>query len=360
MFDQAIVTKLSKETQDSVVVTLSPNGSALNKYHYKQGQNLTLIKELNGAEVRRCYSICSSVADAELRVGIKKIEGGVFSSWANDELKVGDTIDILPPAGHFFAELNANKQGRYIGIAAGSGITPILSILKTTLETEPRSDFTLIYGNKRIDSIMFLEDIEALKNKYPERFRVFNVLSQEMQNAELLNGRIDAKKIDHFFSSLINADNIDDVFLCGPFEMVTAAQKTLLEHGVKDANIHTELFGTPEDLRAIESSKRTKELSSEELAHSSELTVIIDGKASKLRLHRGGDNILDAALKVRSDLPFACKGGVCATCKAKVIEGEVEMDVNYSLSQEEVDQGFVLSCQAHPVSDKVIIDYDQK
>ena len=360
MFDQAVVSKLERETQDSIVVTLKPSTEVADKYEYKQGQNLTLIKEFDGAEIRRSYSICSSVKDAELRVGIKKIEGGLFSTWANEELRAGDQINLLPPAGHFYVDLEKNRQANYLGIAAGSGITPILSILKTTLETETESYFTLIYGNKRVDSIMFLEDIEALKNRYPERFRVFNVLSQEIQNAELLNGRIDANKVEQFLSSLINADNLSDAFLCGPFEMVMSAQKCLLEHGLKQANIHTELFGTPEDLKAIEQSQRSKKLSAEELAHTSEVTIVIDGKGSKLQLARGGDYILDAALKVRGDLPFACKGGVCATCKAKLIEGEVEMDVNYSLSQEEIDQGFVLSCQSHPISDKVVIDFDQK
>ena len=360
MFDQAVVTKLNRETNDSVTVILSLSHSVADKYDYKQGQNLTLIREFDGTEVRRSYSICASVNDAELRVGIKKIPDGLFSSWANEELKVGDVVNLLPPAGHFFTELDANRQGNYLGVAAGSGITPVLSILKTTLETEPHSYFTLLYGNKRIDSIMFLEDIEALKNKYPERFRVFNILSQEIQNAELLNGRIDATKMDSFLNTLINAENLDEAFLCGPFEMVMSVQQTLLEHGMQQANVHTELFGTPSDLKAIESAQNERVLSKEELAHTSEVTVVIDGKGSKLHLKRGGDSILDAALKIRSDLPFACKGGVCATCKAKIIEGQVEMDVNYSLSPQEIEQGFVLSCQSHPISDKVIIDFDQK
>lgn len=360
MFDKAIVKRIKRETQDSVIVSLSLQGDNANKYKYQQGQNLTFIRKFDSEELRRSYSICSSVNDAELRVGIKKIAGGRFSTWANTELKEGDEINLLPPAGHFNVELEPNSARNYVGVAAGSGITPILSILKTTLETEPNSDFTLIYGNKSTDTIMFLEEIEGLKNKYQERFRVFNVLSQEIQNAELLNGRINADKIQQFLKTLISAKEIDHVFLCGPFEMVTSAQDVFVSAGIKKTNVHTELFGTPDDLKAISAQHRAPKLSKEEASHLSQLTVVIDGKGTKLTLARGGSSILDAALEVRKDLPFACKGGVCATCKAKIVEGEVTMDLNYSLSDEEVAQGFVLTCQAHPISDKVIIDFDQK
>ena len=359
MFDKAIVKNIKRETEDSVVVSLSLADDTAHKYKYKQGQNLTFIREFDKEELRRSYSICSSVNDAELRVGIKQIVGGRFSTWANTELQVGDELSLLPPAGHFYTDLDAATKRGYVGIAAGSGITPILSILKTTLETELESSFTLIYGNKSTDTIMFLEEIEDLKNRYRERFQVFNVLSQEVQNAELLNGRIDGEKIQQFLENLVPAQQVDHVFLCGPFDMVMSAQDAFLKAGISKSNIHTELFGTPEDLAAIASQQAPK-LSEEEAQHVSQLTVMIDGKGTKLRLARGGDSILDAALKIRKDLPFACKGGVCATCKAKVIEGDVSMDLNYSLSDEEVAQGFVLTCQSHPVSDTVVIDYDQK
>jgi len=359
MFDQATVKNLIRDTPDSVIVSLSVSPKQQAEYQYKQGQNLTLIHDFDGEELRRSYSICSSVNDAELRVGIKKVEGGRFSTWANSELNIGDTIKLLPPTGHFYVDLNPNQQCHYVGVAAGSGITPILSILKTTLETEDESSFTLIYGNKSTGSIMFLEDIEGLKNRYPERLQIFNVLSQEEQNAEILNGRIDGERIAHFLESLIPADSVDHVFLCGPFEMVMSARETFIQAGLNEADIHTELFGTPEDLKAIASRQTKSELSEKELKRTSRITVMIDGKSTKFNLARGGDSILEAALNVRKDLPFACKGGVCATCKAKIIAGEVEMDLNYSLSDEEVAQGFILSCQAHPVSDKVVIDYDQ-
>jgi len=360
MFDKAIIKDVKRETQDSVVVSLSLPKDKEQEYQYKQGQNLTFIRDFENQELRRSYSICSSVNDAELRVGIKQVEGGRFSTWANTELKIGDELTLLPPAGHFYTELDSTQRQSYVGIAAGSGITPILSILKTTLETEPMSSFTLIYGNQSTDTIMFLEEIEDIKNLYHERFQVFNVLSREMQNAELLNGRINGEKIERFLETLLPADNVDHVFLCGPFEMVMSAKEAFIKAGVKKSNVHTELFGTPDDLAAIAAKKHTLSLSEEEAKHTSELTIMIDGKGTRLKLARGGESVLDAALKIRKDLPFACKGGVCATCKAKVVEGEVSMDLNYSLSDEEVEQGFVLTCQAHPVSDKVVIDFDQK
>lgn len=360
MFAQAIVKNIIQETEDSVVVSLNVPADRNDDFVYKQGQNLTFIRDFNGEELRRSYSICSSVDDNELRVGIKKVEGGVFSTWANQELTIGDNINVLPPTGHFYVELETNKKSNYIGVAAGSGITPILSILKTTLETEANSSFTLIYGNKSTDSIMFLEEIEGLKNKYRDRLAVFNVLSREIQNSELLNGRIDGSKISQFLQTLIPAEQIDDVFLCGPFEMVTSAQQAFVAAGVAKQHVHSELFGTPEDLQAIANAQAKDSLTEEERSHLSDLIVIIDGKGSKLELSRGGESILEAALKVRKDLPFACKAGVCATCKAKVIKGETEMVLNYSLSEEEIEQGFILTCQAHPISDNVTVDFDEK
>ena len=359
MYDTATVKSVKRETKDSVVVSLSLPEEKKNAYSYKQGQNLTFIKTLDDEELRRSYSICSSVNDDELRVGIKKVEGGRFSTWANTELKAGDELTLLPPSGSFFTKLSAKQQRNYVGVAAGSGITPILSILKTTLESEPLSSFTLIYGNQSTETIMFLEEIADLKNQYTDRFRVFNILSREVQAADLLNGRINEEKIKLFLESNILVQNIDHVFLCGPYSMVTDARKAFVDSGVTESNVHTELFGTPDDLMNIASNRETQ-LTEEEAMHISEVTVVIDGKGSKLKLARGGDTVLDAALKVRSELPFACKGGVCATCKAKVVEGEVEMKLNYSLSDKEVEQGFVLTCQSHPVSDTVIIDYDQK
>ena len=360
MFDQATVRTIVRDTENSVIVTLEVPAHLQEKYRYKQGQNITFIRDFNGEESRRSYSICSSVSDAQLRVGIKKVAGGTFSTWANEKLSVGDTVNVLPPTGHFFVELDATHKKHYVGVAAGSGITPVLSILKTSLETEANSSFTLIYGNKSTDTIMFLEEIEGLKNKYPERLTIFNVLSQETQHSELLNERISGEKISRFLETLIPPDQISDVFLCGPYAMVTSTTDAFVNAGIDSKRIHTELFGTPDDLAAMAKSNVQASLSEEERAHFSKMTVVIDGKGTKLDLARGGDSVLDATLKVRKDLPFACKGGVCATCKAKIIKGQVEMDLNYALSDEELAQGFILTCQAHPVSDEVIISFDEK
>lgn len=359
MIDQAIVTSVTRETDDSVVITLAVDEARRSLYQYKQGQSLTLIKEFDGEEVRRSYSICSSVNDQQLRVGIKRIDGGLFSTWANTKLKTGDTLGLLPPAGHFYSDLDQAAHRFYVAVAAGSGITPILSIIKTTLETEAQSEFVLLYGNRTTKSIMFLEELEALKNRFPQRLTLFNILTQETQGSELLSGRINGGKVARFLNGVIDANHIDDVFLCGPFEVVSGAKTAFIEHGVAKERVHTELFGTPEDLKAIEQSAKKPTLSAEERAHISKVRLKVYGKESAFELKRGGESILDAALKIRSELPFACKGGVCATCKAKVVQGEVEMDLNYSLSDDEVAQGFVLTCQSHPVSDDVTVDFDQ-
>ena len=359
MFDQATIKNIKRETADSVVVSIDLPEDIKQDYSYKQGQNITFIREFEGEELRRSYSICNSIDDAEIRVGIKRVDGGRFSTWANTEMKVGDRISVLPPSGEFHTELNVKQSLSYVGVAAGSGITPILSILKTILETEPLSHFSLIYGNKSTESIMFLEDIKNLKNKYKERFQIFNILSQETQNSELLNGRIDKDKINRFLERLIPSEYIDHVFLCGPYQMIVAAKDAFVEAGVSADHIHTELFGTPDELQ-LAVKKQQQLLTEEEASHLSQITLVIDGKGTKIKLARGGESILDAALKVRKDLPFACKGGVCATCKAKVTKGQVVMDINYSLSEEEEKSGYTLTCQSHPISDHVVIDFDQK
>lgn len=354
------VKHIARETADAVCVTLAIPDTAKDQFRFKQGQNLTFIRAFEGKEVRRSYSICSSINEPDLKVGIKRIEGGLFSTWANEQLKDGDTLQVLPPSGHFYVELDSTQQRHHVGIAAGSGITPILSILKSTLEVEPNSTFTLIYGNRSTQSIMFLEELEALKNRYLGRLQIFHVLSRETTGSDLLNGRITGEKVKQFTEYLIPAAEIDSVFLCGPYSMVQSAQEALLEAGVPKAAIHTELFGTPEDMAAIAQQAKKPELSEAEREQMSRITIIVDDKGTEIDLKRGGDSILDAALKVRNELPFACKGGVCATCKAKVLEGKVEMDVNYSLTDEEIAQGYILTCQAHPVSERVIVSFDVK
>ncbi len=353
--DVATITNIVSETPDSVAVTLEVPDDQMHRYRYRQGQNIALIKEIDGEEVRRSYSICSSVADDRLRVGIKRVENGKFSTWATTQLKVGDEVGILPPSGSFYVELQPEHAREHLGIAAGSGITPILSILKTTLETEPKSTFTLIYGNRTTESVMFLEELADLKDTYVERFRVFHVLSREIQNAELLTGRITGETLDGFFESLLDPASIDEVFLCGPYEMVSDLQAKLTNAGVEPASVHTELFGVPTELASVNAPSPD----GANVAGST-VQVILDGTATEITIEPGDESILDAALKIRKDLPFACKGGVCASCKAKVTQGSVEMRINYALSDDEVADGFVLTCQSHATSSDAVVDYDQR
>ena len=279
---------------------------------------------------------------------------------------MGDTLAALKPAGNFFTDLIPDIKRHHLAIAAGSGITPVLSLIATTLEIEQTSRFTLIYGNRGSDSIMFLEALEDLKNRYTGRLRIFHVFSREVQNAELLNGRIDADKIREFCKRQIDAASVDAAFLCGPWGMVQDARKTLIECGTSAANIHTELFGTPDELLA--QAEHARKLRADKLRDAADdnsratcnVRITLDDKTTTINLQRGAESILDAALKTRKGLPFACKGGVCATCKARVIEGEVELDINYALSQEELDQGYILTCQAHPVTDSVAVSFDDK
>lgn len=347
------VAKKDQETADSVSLVLEIPENYQAQYQFTQGQHLVMRAMINGEEVRRNYSICSGVDDGELRVGIKKIEGGLFSSYVNDELEAGDSIEVMPPEGSFNTPLDASNRKHYLGFAAGSGITPILSILKSTLASEPNSEFTLVYGNKNVASIMFRETILGLKNKYPERFQFLNVLSREESEAEILNGRIDAEKVIMLAEKVLDVKSVAEAFICGPQEMTEAVRDTLVEKGMSSSNVHFELFG-------VAATAKAEVKKGEDAGPVRHVSVIVDGMQTNLDVAEGGVNILDAALDAGADLPFACKGGVCCTCRAKVIEGEVKMDVNYALEDWEVEAGFVLTCQCHPLTDKVVIDFDEK
>jgi len=355
----ATITKIEHDTEDALLVTLRPDVKNSDLFSYKQGQNLTLIQSIDGEELRRPYSICASVADATLRVGIKRIPGGRFSTWAHANLQVGDVIKVLPPTGVFNSTIEPTAAKRYVAIAAGSGITPIYSILKTILEAEPHSVVTLLYGNKRTANIMLLEDLEDLKNRHPERFNLLHSLSEEHQDIDLLDGRIDENKLHILLNHLVPADTIDAVFLCGPYQLIETCERVFLDVGLQKNCIHKELFGTPDDLAAISADQPSRQLTDEQARQSTELTFIVDGKQAVVTLTRGGESILDAALTVQTSLPFACKGGVCATCKARLVAGEVEMDRNFALSESELEKGFVLTCQSPPTTQKVTIDFDQ-
>lgn len=348
------VKEVRRETPECVSIAFDIPEELKEAFLYKQGQSLTLRSNINGGEVRRSYSICSSPFDNELRIAVKKVDGGIFSAFANEKLKKGDVLEAMPPVGQFFTELSETHKKSYVAFAAGSGITPIMSIIKTTLLTEPQSQFTLVYGNRSRQSIIFKEEIEGLKNKFIDRFRVIHVLSGEKMDAPINFGRIDRDKCSMLFDKVISIDKGDEFFLCGPEDMIFSVKEFLENKGVNKKRIHFELFATS---RKKQIAGSVKSLASEA---KSKITIKLDGAAFDFDLGFESESILDAALKQGADLPYACKGGVCCTCRAKLIEGEVSMDLNYALEPEELEQGFILTCQSHPKTEKVVIDYDVK
>lgn len=355
-FEKLQVAEVRKETSDCVSISFIVPPDLKEKFNYIQGQYITLRTTINGEDVRRSYSVCSSPLDNELRVAVKKVEEGVFSTYANEFLKRGDTLDVMPPMGKFFTALKPEQTKQYVGFASGSGITPLLSIIKTTLRTEPKSSFTLVYGNRNRHSIIFKEELEGFKNRYMERFRVIYILSREKTDAAINFGRIDAEKCTALCNKTLDITTTDEFFLCGPENMIFSIKDQLEQLGVDKKKIHFELFTIPgQKLSLIV--KRESEVKTEV---KSKITVKLDGIAFDFDLGFDGDAILDAALKNGADLPYACKGGVCCTCRAKLVEGEVDMDVNYGLEQEEIEQGFILTCQSHPRTEKVVVDFDSK
>lgn len=349
-FHKLAVKEIRKETPDCVSIAFDLPAAIRDEFNFKAGQNVTIKTDLD--DTRRSYSICSSPLENELRVAVKKIKGGVFSCYANDTLKTGDLLEIMSPTGTFFVEINPANEKNYLFFAAGSGITPVISIIKTILQTEPKSSVTLLYGNKNVASIIFKEALEALKDKHMKRFSLYHVLSRETTDSEFNNGRIDVAKCDQL-SEMVDFNTIDDFFICGPEQLIFTVRDFLQGWGIDPKKIHFELFTTP-------TRKNTKVYTAvkEPEEEGSAITVKLDGRTFDFRLDYNGNTILDAALDEGADAPFACKGGVCCTCKAKVLEGQVEMESNYGLDKSEVKDGFVLTCQSHPRSKKVVIDYD--
>lgn len=354
-FHKLEVKEVVKETQDCVSIAFDIPDDVKDEFRFEQGQNITIKKIIDGEEVRRSYSICSAPFEHELRVAIKKVDNGKFSSFANNELQAGDKLDILPPTGKFNTKLNPANSKQYLAFAAGSGITPVISIIKTTLQQEPNSLFTLVFGNRGRNSIIFFEELEGLKNKYLNRFSLINILSRERTDAPINSGRIDADKLTEL-AKLINYGQMDEIFICGPEEMIFCVKDFLENRQIDKKKIHFELFTTPGQKRVVPR-KQVVQISG---GPESNITVKLDGRSFDFKLGLNSENILDAALKQGADLPFACKGGVCCTCKAKLIEGEVEMDVNWGLEQEEIEQGYILTCQSHPKTEKVVVDFDIK
>lgn len=355
-FHPLTVTDVRRETRDAVVVTLAPKDEDRALFDFTQGQYLTLRRDFDGEELRRSYSICAGVGEGVLKVGIKRVDGGAFSTWANENLAPGDEIEAMPPMGKFFTPIEPEADKQYLGFAGGSGITPLLSIIKTVLAREPKAKFTLVYANRQISTIMFREELEDLKNLYLGRLSVIHVLEQEGQEIDLFTGRIDAAKMQALFAHWLDASAVDTAFICGPEPMMLAIAAALREHGLADSQIKFELFASGQHGRA-----KARAVSAVAMAagRGTEATVTLDGATRSFEMARAGQSILEAALEAKMDAPYSCKAGVCSTCRCKVLEGEVEMVVNHALEDYEVRAGYVLSCQALPLSDRVVVTYDE-
>ncbi|MCH8684510.1 1,2-phenylacetyl-CoA epoxidase subunit PaaE [Pedomonas mirosovicensis] len=344
------VAEVKRETPEAVSIQFDVPQELAPVFQYTPGQHLTLKTEIGGQEVRRSYSICSGAHEGLLRIAVKKIPEGVFSGHANEGLKAGDVIEVYPPTGRFSVEIDPEATRSYVAFAAGSGITPVLSILKTVLAHEPKSRFLLVYGNRSPSSIMFMEELAALKDRYMGRLEVLHVLSQGQSDIPLFNGRIDAEKVQAILKHLIDPKAIDYAFVCGPNAMIDTVEATLAKAGVEKKRILTERFLAPDAACATPAARPA-------MATGAQVTVIIDDQAVSFP-DDGTRAILDGALEAGAPVPFACKGGVCCTCRAKVLEGEVEMAINYNLEEDEVAAGYVLTCQSFPKTERVVLSFD--
>lgn len=355
-FHSLEVTEVRRDTRDAVVVTLRPDQADSAAFAFTQGQYLTFRHAFDGTEIRRSYSICAGVDDGVLRVAIKRVDGGAFSGWARDTLAPGMTLEAMPPMGNFHAALDPGTGRHYLGFAGGSGITPVLSILKTVLSREPKSRFTLVYANHAVNTIMFREELEDLKNLHLGRLSVLHVLATEAQEIDLFTGRIDGAKLDALFSGWIDPKSIDLAFICGPEAMMLTIAAGLRAHGLSDAQIKVELFASGQPGRAR---IRPPSEAAAEAGRMTEVTVTLDGATRRFAMPKSGQSLLEAALAADLDVPFACKAGVCSTCRAKILEGEAEMAVNHALEDYEVRAGYVLTCQCTPLTDRISVSYDE-
>lgn len=346
------VRDIRRETPDTVSVAFEVPEDLQDTFRYIQGQHLTLRTDIQGEEVRRAYSVCTGTHENDLRVAIKKVEGGLFGTFASDILKVGDVLESMPPLGHFYTGLYPENRNLYVAFVAGSGITPVMSILKTTLVQEPHSRFILFYGNRGFDHIIFREQLEELKNLHPDRLAVHHILSRESLGSPLFKGHIDGEKCRSYARLLFRASDVDAYFLCGPEEMIFDVKETLESLDVVPKKIHFELFTTSGARKPVTAATVKKE------SIDASVSVIQDGTQFDFMLTSDGSTLLDAAMRAGADLPFSCKGGVCSTCKAKILEGEVEMEVCYGLEPDEVAAGYVLTCQSHPKTKRVVVSFD--
>ncbi|MRD48980.1 phenylacetate-CoA oxygenase/reductase subunit PaaK [Caenimonas koreensis DSM 17982] len=358
IFHPLRVRAIQPDTAEAVIVSFDVPQALRSVFGFTQGQYLTLRKEIEGEDLRRSYSICAGVDDGELRVGVRKVKGGVFSNWINDHLQPGDTINVMAPQGRFFVPIEPNAQRHHLGIAGGSGITPILSIMKTVLAREPHSRFTLIYGNRALRSTMFKEEIEDLKDRYMTRLVLNHVFSDEHTDAPINMGLMDRHKLGEFLSTVVPAAQVDHAYICGPFQMNDEAEAALLAAGVPEDRIHIERFGIAQQaagqVGAVVHEARPGD------AEQSKVTIIRDGMRREIQFFKGQPSLLDAASAAGLEVPYSCTSGVCGTCRAKVIEGDVRMERNFALDKNEVANGFVLTCQSHPMTERVVLSFDER
>ena len=357
IFHPLRVRAIEPDTAEAVIVSFDVPPELREVFGFTQGQYLTLRTDIGGQDLRRSYSICAGVDDAELRVGVRKVNGGVFSNWINAHLKVGDTLQVMAPQGRFFVPIQPQAQRHYLGIAGGSGITPILSIMKTVLAREPHSRFTLIYGNRTLQSTMFKEEIEDLKNRYLTRLVLHHVFSAEQTDAPLNMGFVNREKLAEFLAALIPAQKIDEAFICGPFQMNDEAEAALLAGGVLPERIHVERFGVAGQGGQVGAVVH-EALPGD--AKAARIAIVRDGLRREFSFSSDQASILDAASAAGLEVPFSCTSGVCGTCRAKCLEGEVRMERNFALDKAEVAAGFVLTCQCRPLTDKVVLSFDER
>ena len=356
-FHPLSVREVHRLTEDSIEVTFAVPTELFDSFDYEPGQYLALRKELNGHELRRSYSICAVPVPGELRVAIKRDLGGEFSTWANESLAPGEIIDVMSPQGTFTTQVASDTDRHYAAIVAGSGITPVMSLARTILKASPHSQFSLVYSNRTAQDVMFLEELADLKDAYPARFALFHVLTRERRSSDVLSGRLDADRLATFLSHLVRPGDVDEWFICGPFELVQLVRDTLEESGVDRHHVRFELFTTDRPDRPEGSAGRPVIVDEGDAVRS--ITFTLDGVSASITTPvHGRETILNAALRVRPDVPFACAGGVCGTCRAMLVEGTITMDENYALEPEELERGYILTCQSHPTSEAVTVDYD--
>lgn len=351
------VRAIEPDTEEAMIVSFEVPADLADRFAFTQGQYLNLRANIDGKDLRRSYSVCSGVDDGVLRIGVRKVRGGVFSNWIAEQVRIGHSIEIMPPQGRFYVPIDPQSKRHYLGIAGGSGITPVLSILKTVLTREPASSFTLLYGNRGLKSTMFKEELEDLKNRFLTRLEVHHVFSEESTDAPLHHGLLDQARIAQFLQRLIRPQSVDHAFVCGPYQMNDQAEAALRQAGVEAACIHIERFGLPQGAAAAGAVMHSSQAGD---AAQCRVTIIRDGQRQAVDVHQDDPSILDVAMAAGMDLPFSCTSGVCGTCRARLLQGQVRMDRHFALEKADIEAGFILTCQAHPLTAQVEISFDER